>query len=125
MRLLHASLRQVRLHQHLELRFDPHFTLLGGANEAGKSTVVEALHKVLFLRASATGRAVDELRSRLHSGLPEIAVDFEAAGAPMGAAQTLFRRQWHLPAGQRRRRSPTGGCSRGAIGPPAGRGGAD
>ena len=81
MRLLHASLRQVRLHQHLELRFDPHFTLLGGANEAGKSTVVEALHKVLFLRASATGRAVDELRSRLHSGLPEIAVDFEAAGA--------------------------------------------
>ena len=81
MRLLHASLRQVRLHQHLELRFDPHFTLLGGANEAGKSTVVEALHKVLFLRASATGRAVDELRSRLHSGLPEIAVGFEAAGA--------------------------------------------
>ena len=31
MRLLHASLRQVRLHQHLELRFDPHFTLLGGS----------------------------------------------------------------------------------------------
>ncbi|MEB3207483.1 MAG: AAA family ATPase [Synechococcus sp.] len=81
MRLLHASLRQVRLHQHLELHFDPHFTLLGGANEAGKSTVVEALHKVLFLRSSATGRAVDELRSRLHSGLPEIAVGFEAAGA--------------------------------------------
>ncbi len=81
MRLLHASLRQVRRHAQLELRFDPHFTLLGGANEAGKSTVVEALHKVLFLRASATGRAVDELRSRQHSGHPEIALGFEAAGA--------------------------------------------
>ena len=81
MRLLHASLRQVRQHQQLELQFDPRFTLLGGANEAGKSTVVEALHKVLFLKASATGRAVDEMRSRLHSGLPEVELGFEAAGA--------------------------------------------
>lgn len=81
MRLLHATLRQVRLHQQLELQFDPRFTLLGGPNEAGKSTVVEALHKVLFLKASATGRAVDDMRSRLHSGLPEVELGFEAAGA--------------------------------------------
>ena len=81
MRLLHATLRQVRLHQQLELQFDPRFTLLSGPNEAGKSTVVEALHKVLFLKASATGRAVDEMRSRLHSGLPEVELGFEAAGA--------------------------------------------
>ena len=81
MRLLHATLRQVRLHQQLELQFDPRFTLLGGPNEAGKSTVVEALHKVLFLKATATGRAVDEMRSRLHSGLPEVELGFEAAGA--------------------------------------------
>lgn len=81
MRLLHATLRQVRLHQQLELRFDPRFTLLGGPNEAGKSTVVEALHKVLFLKASATGRAVDDMRSRLHSGLPEVELGFEAGGA--------------------------------------------
>ena len=76
MRLLHATLRQVRLHQQLELQFDPRFTLLSGPNEAGKSTVVEALHKVLFLKASATGRAVDEMRSRLHSGLPEVELGF-------------------------------------------------
>jgi DNA repair exonuclease SbcCD ATPase subunit len=81
MRLLHVTLRQVRLHQQLELQFDPRFTLLGGPNEAGKSTVVEALHKVLFLKATATGRAVDEMRSRLHSGLPEVELGFEAAGA--------------------------------------------
>ena len=81
MRLLHATLRQVRLHQQLEVQFDPRFTLLGGPNEAGKSTVVEALHKVLFLKASATGRAVDEMRSRLHSGLPEVELSFEAAGS--------------------------------------------
>ncbi|MDA0717713.1 MAG: AAA family ATPase [Cyanobacteria bacterium] len=80
MRLLHATVRQVRLHQQLELQFDPRFTLLGGPNEAGKSTVVEALHKVLFLKATATGKAVDEMRSRLHSGLPEVELGFEAAG---------------------------------------------
>jgi len=39
---------------------------------------VEALHKGLFLRATATGRGVDELRSRLHAGLPEVEIRFEA-----------------------------------------------
>ena len=81
MRLCHAVLRQVRQHHHLELAFDPQFTLIGGPNEAGKSTVVEALHKGLFLKATATGRGVDELRSRLHSGLPEVEIGFEAGGA--------------------------------------------
>lgn len=80
MRLRHAVLRQVRQHQHLELHFDPHVTLIGGPNEAGKSTVVEALHKGLFLKATATGRGIDDLRSRLHSGLPEVEIGFEAGG---------------------------------------------
>ena len=81
MRLRHTVLRQVRQHQHLELRFDPHVTLIGGPNEAGKSTVVEALHKGLFLKATATGRGIDDLRSRLHSGLPEVEIGFEAGGS--------------------------------------------
>ena len=80
MRLRHAVLRQVRQHKHLELSFHPRFTLVAGPNEAGKSTVVEALHKGLFLKATATGRGVEELRSRLHSGLPDIEIGFEAGG---------------------------------------------
>lgn len=81
MRLRHAVLRQVRQHKHLELSFHPRFTLIGGPNEAGKSTLVEALHKGLFLKATATGRGVEELRSRLHSGLPEVEIGFEAGGS--------------------------------------------
>ena len=80
MRLLHVRLRQLRLHRQLELQFHPRFTLVGGANEAGKSTLVEALHKGLFLKATATGKGVEELRSRQHSGLPEVEIGFEAQG---------------------------------------------
>ncbi|WP_411870848.1 hypothetical protein [Vulcanococcus limneticus] len=80
MRLLHCRLRQVRQHRDLGLRFGRRFTLIGGANETGKSTLVEALHKGLFLRATATGRGVEELRSRLHPGLPEVEIGFEACG---------------------------------------------
>ena len=80
MRLLHLRLRQLRLHRQLELQFHPRFTLVGGANETGKSTLVEALHKGLFLKATATGKGVEELRSRQHSGLPEVEIGFEARG---------------------------------------------
>ncbi len=80
MRLLHAQLRNVRLHRELAVTFHPRLTLLGGANETGKSTLVEALHKGLFLKASATGKGVEELRSSRHGGQPEVEIGFEARG---------------------------------------------
>ncbi len=80
MRLRSCRLRQVRQHGDLELSFGTRLTLIGGPNEAGKSTLVEALHKGLFLRSTATGRGVEELRSRTHAGLPDIEIRFEAAG---------------------------------------------
>jgi chromosome segregation ATPase len=85
MRLLNLTLRRVRRHRELQLAFAPGLTVVGGANESGKSTLAEALHKGLFLKASATGRGVEELRSRLHPGLPEVEISFEAWG-----------RQWAL-----------------------------
>jgi len=78
MRLISCRLQNVRRHRLLELSFGRQLTLIAGANESGKSTLVEALHKGLFLRATATGRGVDELRSRLHAGLPEVEISFEA-----------------------------------------------
>lgn len=80
MRLLSCHLRRVRLHSDLELSFDQGLTVIGGPNEAGKSTLVEALHKGLFLRASATGRGVEDLRARRHGGQPEVEIAFEAGG---------------------------------------------
>ena len=80
MRLLDCHLQNVRLHSELQLAFSPHLTLIGGANESGKSTLVEALHRTLFLRATATGAPVQALQSRLHLGQPTVALRFEACG---------------------------------------------
>ena len=78
MRLLACQLQRVRLHGTLQLHFAPGITLVGGGNETGKSTLVEALHRTLFLRASATGAPVEALQSRLHLGPPEVVLNFEA-----------------------------------------------
>jgi DNA repair exonuclease SbcCD ATPase subunit len=80
MRLLHCQLQNVRLHGDLSLNFAPRITLIGGANESGKSTLVEALHRALFLKASATGAPVEALQSRLHLGQPVVSLAFEAKG---------------------------------------------
>ena len=80
MRLLHCQLQNVRLHRDLEISFSPRLTLIGGPNESGKSTLVEALHRALFLKASATGAPVEALQSRLHLGQPVVQLSFEARG---------------------------------------------
>jgi DNA repair exonuclease SbcCD ATPase subunit len=80
MRLLNCQLQNVRLHGDLSVAFSPRITLIGGANETGKSTLVEALHRALFLKATATGAPVEALQSRLHLGQPTVAIDFEAKG---------------------------------------------
>ena len=80
MRLLNCQLQNVRVHGDLSLEFSPRITLVGGANESGKSTLVEALHRSLFLKAKATGGPVEALQSRLHLGQPTISVGFEAKG---------------------------------------------
>ena len=80
MRLLNCQLQNVRLHGDLEVNFSPRLTLIGGPNESGKSTLVEALHRALFLKASATGAPVEALQSRLHLGQPTVQISFEAKG---------------------------------------------
>jgi len=80
MRLLNCQLQNVRLHGDLELAFSPRLTLIGGPNESGKSTLVDALHRALFLRATATGGPVEALQSRLHLGQPLVQLRFEARG---------------------------------------------
>ena len=80
MRLLNCQLQNVRQHGDLEVSFSPRLTLIGGPNESGKSTLVEALHRVLFLKATATGAPVEALQSRVHLGQPIVALTFEAKG---------------------------------------------
>ncbi len=88
MRLLSCRLQNIRVHGDLALDFGPGLTLVGGPNETGKSTLVEALHRCLFLRATATGAPVEALQSRLHLGQPQV----ELAFAARGESWTLLKR---------------------------------
>lgn len=76
MRLLSAHLRSYRIHAECRIEFDSSRTLIGGANESGKSTIAEAIHRALFLRAKTTGEARELMQSRISAGHPEVEVDF-------------------------------------------------
>ncbi|MDO8542306.1 MAG: AAA family ATPase [Opitutaceae bacterium] len=79
MRLLSITLRNYRLHRELTVAFDPARTLIGGPNESGKSTLVEAIHRALFLRAKGTGEPHQVMRP-ISGSHPEVELVFEAAG---------------------------------------------
>ncbi len=81
MRLESATVRHYRIHRELTVAFDPARTLIAGPNEVGKSTLVEAIHRALFLRATVTGAALESMRSTLYPGNPEVEVCFQARGA--------------------------------------------
>jgi energy-coupling factor transporter ATP-binding protein EcfA2 len=67
------------MHRSLTVRFDPSRTVVGGPNEAGKSTLVEAIHRALFVRHKSTV-GLDRIRPRDGQGPPEVTVEFEAGG---------------------------------------------
>src|SRR5438270_7172234 len=80
MRLLSALLRNYRLHQELHMVFDPSLTLIIGDNETGKSTLVEAIHRVLFLKAKGNTDMHREMISSIHGSHPEVELEFEVNG---------------------------------------------
>jgi DNA repair exonuclease SbcCD ATPase subunit len=80
MRLLSVTLRNYRIHKELSVSFDPARNLIGGPNESGKSTLAEAIHRALFLRAKTGGGIQKEMASSIHHGEPEVSLRFEAGG---------------------------------------------
>ena len=81
MKLLSATVRNYRIHRDVTVSFDPSRTLVGGANETGKSTLIEAIHRGLFLKATVTGEAQKSMVSTLYNGHPEVEIRFVAQGA--------------------------------------------
>lgn len=81
MKLLSATVRNYRIHRDVTVTFDPSRTLVGGANETGKSTLIEAIHRGLFLKANVTGEAQKSMVSALYNGHPEVEIRFVAQGA--------------------------------------------
>jgi len=80
MRLISVTLRNYRLHRELKLDFDPSRTLIGGPNEAGKSTLIEAVHRALFLKAKGNTEYHRAVNSSMHAGHPEVDLTFESGG---------------------------------------------
>ncbi|MCX6875813.1 MAG: AAA family ATPase [Verrucomicrobia bacterium] len=80
MRLISLTVRNYRIHKDLTVTFDPSRNLIGGPNESGKSTLAEAAHRALFLRAKTGGSIQKEMVSTHLGGDPEVALTFEAAG---------------------------------------------
>ncbi len=81
MKLLSATVRAYRLHRETTVVFDPHRTLIGGPNEAGKSTFAEAIHRALFLKAKGNTSDHRGMKSTVHPGTPEVELGFECGGA--------------------------------------------
>lgn len=80
MRLLSITVRNYRVHKELTVRFDPSRNVIGGPNESGKSTLAEAAHRALFLRAKTGGKVQKEMVSAVHLGDPEVLLTFESDG---------------------------------------------
>ena len=80
MRLHSATLRNYRQHRELTIEFDPERSLIGGPNESGKSTVVEAIHRVLFLKARGNTEDHRAMKSTIHGGQPEVELTFAEGG---------------------------------------------
>ncbi len=80
MRLIRCKLNNVRLHSELCIEFSPGITLIGGPNESGKSTLIDALHRLLFLKSSSVGASIEILRSHIHLGQPTVQLVFHANG---------------------------------------------
>jgi DNA repair exonuclease SbcCD ATPase subunit len=80
MRITRLSLADVKRHARLEIRPAAGLTIVRGPNEAGKSTVHEALELVLFRKADANREDVRTIRRWGAEGDPQIALDFEVDG---------------------------------------------
>src|ERR1022692_1539626 len=80
MRLISSTIRHYRVHNELRVDFDESSTLVGGPNECGKSTLIEAIHRGLFLRSKVSGDVQKSMVSATFPGVPEVEVAFEAGG---------------------------------------------
>ena len=72
MKLISATVRNYRIHRETTVHFDAQRSLIGGVNESGKSTLIEAIHRGLFLKSRVTGETQKSMVSHQHTGHPEV-----------------------------------------------------
>jgi DNA repair exonuclease SbcCD ATPase subunit len=77
MKILKVLIKNYRIHKDIEIDLSENITLIGGANETGKSTIVEAIHKGLFLKSNGNSAAHREIKSLIHQGAAEVILTIE------------------------------------------------
>jgi DNA repair exonuclease SbcCD ATPase subunit len=80
MRITRLGLTDVKRHAQLDIRPAAGLTIVRGPNEAGKSTVHEALEMVLFRKADANREDVRSIHRWGSEAHPEIVLEFEVDG---------------------------------------------
>jgi DNA repair exonuclease SbcCD ATPase subunit len=80
MKLVSLKVKNYRIHTEQLVEFDTSRTLIGGRNETGKSTLVEAAHRALFMNHRRSGQDLDSMLSRFTSDPPEVELVFEQNG---------------------------------------------
>ena len=89
MRIERLRLVDFRRHESLELSPAPGLTIIRGPNEAGKSTIGQALEAVLFLKAESEAQAIRSLQRWGASGPPTVVLEFEADGSQGRLSKTF------------------------------------
>ncbi len=79
MKLKSVTVRKYRIHNALTVEFDPRLTLIVGPNESGKSTLVSAIHRALFLKAKVGGATLEEMKS-VQGGIPSVELALSVGG---------------------------------------------
>lgn len=90
MRIKSVKVRNYRVIGDWVVELDDSMTLLAGPNEAGKSTLIEALHRGLFLKASGTNAVIQKMASTQHlGGPPEVELAFQVGNRSYRLAKTF------------------------------------
>lgn len=79
MKLLSATVRNYRLHREVSVSLEDAMVMIHGPNESGKSTLAEAIHCALFLKAKGN-TSLHKAMEPSHGGTPEVEILFEAGG---------------------------------------------
>jgi DNA repair exonuclease SbcCD ATPase subunit len=79
MKIKSASIRNYRLHKAIDVNIDDGLTIISGPNESGKSTLVEAIHRGLFLKSKAGGDVRKSMLAR-DEAIPEVTLVLDIAG---------------------------------------------
>lgn len=77
MKLISIHIKNYRIHKDIKIDFNSSLTLIGGPNEIGKSTIAEAIHRCLFLKATGNTEEHRQMKSTVHGGNPEVELIFE------------------------------------------------